>query len=129
MKVFVYGTLKTGEHNHRIIAPFTAQARRATIIGTMYLVANFPGFIQEGEDEVVGELVDILPGAEADALFALDRLEGFHPDYPEHSMYLRKEVSARLDDGGEETCYVYVWNRPIQQGLNPITEYSYAQSH
>jgi gamma-glutamylcyclotransferase (GGCT)/AIG2-like uncharacterized protein YtfP len=77
MKVFVYGTLLTGESNHRLLA-------RARLLGewatpprfTLYDFGPYPILCTRGTQSVAGEVY----GIDQAILKQLDVLE----DYPEH---------------------------------------------
>lgn len=94
-RVFVYGTLLSGEPNHRLLA-------HASLVGEAHtqpvfdLVTQgpFPAMIPGGATAVYGEVYEV----DRPTLEALDRLEG-HPRF-----YRRRAV--RLDDGGEVLAYL-----------------------
>ena len=74
-RLFVYGTLRTGEAAHAIVAPFVTQVVRATALGTMYaLPAGYPGVVADDRAVIHGELLTLRDLA--DALPALDAYEG-----------------------------------------------------
>lgn len=107
-KFLVYGTLRSGNHAHRAFG----LDHRATplgevfVAGTMYHLGGYPGVILGGDHSVVCELYE----TEDQALLAqLDGYEGYHPEYPEGSLYLRKEV--KLAD--ESSAYIYEYNRDV----------------
>jgi gamma-glutamylaminecyclotransferase len=93
--VFVYGTLRRGEPNHRTLvrARFLREARTVPCF-TLLDLGPFPGLVAGGTTAVVGEVyaVDEL------TLAALDHLEG-HPRF-----YERREIA--LDDGDCVQGYV-----------------------
>jgi gamma-glutamylcyclotransferase len=94
-RIFVYGTLLSGEHNHRWLqgASFIAPARTPPSFELRSL-GGFPGLVARGRTAVEGEVYEVAPST----LEALDRLEG-HP-----SFYRRTKV--RLDDGTEAETYL-----------------------
>ena len=98
VKLIVYGTLMSGERNHR----FCRNAVRITpcfITGTLYDTGyGFPAFVPEGENTVAAELIEI-PFEDWEAV---DRLEG----YPR--LYDRLMFSAKFTDGTDTTGWVYV---------------------
>ena len=77
MKVFVYGTLKRGYGNHRVISPFvTTEPQQQTLRGfKMIDLGAFPAIIpDEGNRGVIhGEVYDVPD----EALGPLDTLEGY----------------------------------------------------
>jgi gamma-glutamylcyclotransferase (GGCT)/AIG2-like uncharacterized protein YtfP len=99
-KVFVYGTLKSGQSNHRLLegAHYVGQA---VTIRPFHLLDNggFPVVIDERKHPVAGEVYEV-DGA---ILSNLDRLEG-HPTW-----YKREEVTVDLGDTGvQETAWMYI---------------------
>lgn len=99
-KVFVYGTLLTGEGNaHRA---GTARRQRAWITGTLYDTGwGFPAFVKTGETHIVGEVLT----ANDEQFRSMDRLEG----YP--SLYRREQIQVNLAGGGRVLAWVYILNR------------------
>lgn len=93
--VFVYGTLRAGECNHRLLqgARLIASARTEPFF-RMYSLGGFPGIVPGGETQIVGEVYAV-DGA---MLARLDRLEG-HPDF-----YTRTPIP--LDDGAQAHAYL-----------------------
>ena len=111
--LFIYGTL----HPDRAPAEITAAARRliphgrGTIRARLYDLRAYPGVIlDEAAPEIPGE-VFLVP--EAATLAALDAYEDFRPDDPTSSLFLRTKAIVTLDDGSQELCWVYVYNRPL----------------
>ena len=99
--LIAYGTLMTGERNHRFCenaVSITPCIVKGTLYDTGY---GFPAFVPEGATEVKAELIDIPISAWAD----VDRLEG----YPR--MYDRRLYPATLADGTKTKAWIYVMNR------------------
>ena len=98
-RVFVYGTLITGERN----ADWARNARRqkAWTTGTIYDTGrSYPAFVKGGGTRIAGEVLTV--GDEG--LRLMDRLEG----YPR--LYRREEIEATLADGGHVKAWVYIMN-------------------
>ncbi|WP_141619454.1 gamma-glutamylcyclotransferase [Myxococcus sp. AB036A] len=95
-RVFVYGTLLSGEPNHRLL-------RGARLIGpartqprfTLYDYGPFPALASRGKHAVEGEVYEV----DALMLAALDRLES-HPRF-----YRRTPIT--LDDVGRVEAYLF----------------------
>lgn len=117
MLVFVYGTLKRGHHNHRILGP-TPNFVGNAITNTKYkmLDAGFPVLLDITAGEtghfVEGEVYDV------DAITAkrLDQLEG------KGRMYNRVRKYVRMGEGSVRLNY-YVgipqhWGRYQDMGLH-----------
>ena len=100
VKLIVYGTLMSGERNHRFCRN-AVSITPCTVTGTLYDTGcGFPAFIPEGNTVVNAELIEI-PIAD---WAAVDRLEG----YPR--LYDRQLLQATLTDGGEATGWIYIMN-------------------
>ena len=98
VKLIVYGTLMSGERNHRFCRN-AVNITPCTTTGTLYDTGyGFPAFVPEGENTVAAELIEI-PFEDWEAV---DRLEG----YPR--LYDRLMFSAKLADGTDTTGWVYV---------------------
>ena len=98
VKLIVYGTLMSGERNHRFCRN-AVNITPCTVTGTLYDTGyGFPAFVPEGENMVAAELIEI-PFEDWEAV---DRLEG----YPR--LYDRLMFPAKLSDGTDTTGWVYV---------------------
>ena len=98
VKLIVYGTLMSGERNHRFCRN-AVNITPCTVTGTLYDTGyGFPAFVPEGENMVAAELIEI-PFEDWEAV---DRLEG----YPR--LYDRLMFPAKLADGTDTTGWVYV---------------------
>ena len=100
VKLIVYGTLMSGERNHRFCRN-AVSINPCTVTGTLYDTGyGFPAFVPEGEGVVNAELIEI----PIEDWAAVDRLEG----YPR--LYDRQLMQAMLADGGETTGWVSIMN-------------------
>lgn len=115
---FVYGTLKQGQVNYPLLAPYARAATPATTRGQLRDVGLFPALI-DAEGTVRGEVIALDPAAMPAALALIDELEGFQPADPDGSMYVRRAVVAQLADGTTANAYAYFYNRD-PHGLVPI---------
>ena len=98
VKLIVYGTLMSGERNHRFCRNAVC-ITPCTVTGSLYDTGyGFPAFVPEGENMVAAELIEI-PFEDWEAV---DRLEG----YPR--LYDRLMFPAKLADGTDTTGWVYV---------------------
>lgn len=108
-KVFVYGTLISGERN----AHWAGNARRqkAWTLGTIHDTGyGFPAFVKGGRTRIVGEVLTVGD----DGFRSMDRLEG----YP--SLYRREQIRVHLSGGGQVLAWVYIMNR-LPEGA-PVIE-------
>jgi gamma-glutamylaminecyclotransferase len=84
--VFVYGTLRRGEGNHRLLQGARFVGEACTVPGfALCDLGAFPGLVRDGAGTVAGELYDV----DAATLAALDRLEGVP------SFYRRERVELK----------------------------------
>ncbi len=95
VRVFVYGTLQSGESNHHVLAG----ARRVCVARTaprfeLRDLGPYPGLVRGGDQSVAGEVYEV----SADALSALDEFEE-HPD-----LYCRSSIA--LEDGTVAEAYL-----------------------
>ena len=105
VKLIVYGTLMSGESNHRFCRN-AVSITPCTVTGTLYDTGyGFPAFVPEGDGAVKAELIEIPLADWAD----VDRLEG----YPR--LYDRQLLQATLADGGEATGWVYIMTELPEQ--------------
>ena len=110
-RVFVYGTLLTGESNHDHYLKDEWLEGKAVISGyDMYDLGAYPGIV-EGKGRVKGELYRV--GKEV--LKNLDRLEG------EGSLYIRRSELVTKENGEAIAAFVYVYNNSIE-GMEWIPE-------
>ena len=98
VKLIVYGTLMSGESNHRFCQN-AVSITPCSVTGTLYDTGyGYPAFQPQGESTVKAELIEI-PFEDWEAV---DRLEG----YPR--FYDRQLFPAKLDDGTEVTGWIYI---------------------
>ena len=98
-KVFVYGTLITGERNARCAG--NARRQKAWTTGTIYDTGcGFPAFVKRGRTHIKGEVLTV----DDDGFKSMDRLEG----YPR--LYRREQIQVHLVGGGNVLAWVYIMN-------------------
>jgi gamma-glutamylcyclotransferase (GGCT)/AIG2-like uncharacterized protein YtfP len=101
-RLFVYGTLRSGQTARSLIAPHVVRSEPATIAGRIYAFPmGYPG-LTDGDGRVVGELVWLAELAAALAL--LDAYEG--SDF----VRILKPVTRAI--GVDESAWVYVLADP-----------------
>lgn len=89
--IFVYGTLMRKHNEQGILHHGGAEyVTEGSIKGTMYDLGPFPAIKLEGEGRIHGE-VHRLP-EDGELLHHLDAYEGYNSNFPESSLYTRKEV-------------------------------------
>jgi gamma-glutamylcyclotransferase (GGCT)/AIG2-like uncharacterized protein YtfP len=101
-RLFVYGTLRSGQAARSLVANHVARSEPATTLGSIYAFPmGYPGMV-EGDGRVRGELLWL--SELAAALPLLDAYEG-----DDFARVLRK---VRLSDGSEAWAWCYVLADP-----------------
>ena len=122
-RIFVYGTLRRGEKNHRTyLAGRYRSWAPATLSGRLFFEPEqgYP-YLLPGTETVHGELYELDPATAPATLQQLDLLEDYDPQHAAASLYLRRRATARLADGKGVRVWVYYWNgaeigRPVAGG-------------
>lgn len=107
--VFVYGTLMagcgramTGDNRVELVGD-------DSMPGSMFNVGAFPGIKLDGQNQVLGELYEILDDS---VIGMLDMIEGYRgPERELGSLYLRRVVQT---NNGVET-FVYEFNYDVKE--------------
>jgi len=104
IQVAVYGTLKRGYPNHVFLknCEFLGLDRLPGIV--LYDLGWFPGARFEGCEAIDVEVFAVC----ADTLKLLDDLEGYRPEAPETSYFLRSSISSRFGD-----VWIYTFNNSV----------------
>lgn len=97
-KIAVYGTLRPN------------RGKTVLVEGALFDLGWYPGIRLGAEGQVVCEIIE----ADDVELRRLDAYEGFNPDHPADSLYLREEIEIE----GEKT-FIYVFNQSFD-GFEPI---------
>jgi gamma-glutamylcyclotransferase (GGCT)/AIG2-like uncharacterized protein YtfP len=106
MRLFAYGTLLSGEGNHRVLGGSRLLGlRRTEPRYTLVSLGAFPALLVGGETSVAGEVFEV----DDDTLAAVDRLEG-HPHF-------YRRIRVRLLGG--ESVQGYVLAR-VRKGTYPM---------
>jgi gamma-glutamylcyclotransferase (GGCT)/AIG2-like uncharacterized protein YtfP len=104
--LFVYGTLLTGESNHKLMQGARLVAGQACTAGKLYDTGfGYPALVVDGGDrEVYGQLY----GIDTSTLSALDELEDYYGPVDERNLYERVEVLVTTDST-VYTAFTYVF--------------------
>lgn len=107
--LFVYGTLMEGFYNNRFLPQGAERVGVGTIAGMLLDLGSFPGLKRY---PVKGACVGTVKGevyrvADFDST---DKLEGYRPDEPKRSFYVREVVQVTLEDGTVIDAQTYVYN-------------------
>jgi len=100
-RLFVYGTLRSGQPARPLVARHVARWEPASTTGRMVAFPlGYPGLVEDPTSRVVGELVWLEAATLAAALEELDAFEG--------DEYVRMLKPVQRQDGGEEVAWCYV---------------------
>lgn len=90
---FVYGTLRRGFHNHRLLQDSKFLGEALTV--ELFVLRARPGGIPfVGNDLALSQVHGELYQISLATLRRLDLLEGHRPDAPQHSWYIRELVDV-----------------------------------
>ena len=113
LKIFVYGSLRRGFYNHRLLEK--ADYLRHSITRAeyrMHSLGGFPSVQPGGTTAIIGEIYDV----DVLTLLRLDRLEG-HP-----TLYRRTEIT--MADG--ERVSIYIFNEKVHHSDTAIASGDWA---
>jgi gamma-glutamylcyclotransferase (GGCT)/AIG2-like uncharacterized protein YtfP len=110
--VFAYGTLQPGLAP-REIAPVVETLRpigEGFAFGRLYDLGEYPAAVLDAtsSQRVFGTVFE-LPD-DSNVLRQLDAYEGFIPEMPDQSLFVRNAERVILDSGSVLTCWVYAFN-------------------
>jgi gamma-glutamylcyclotransferase (GGCT)/AIG2-like uncharacterized protein YtfP len=113
--VFFYGTLMAGfDRRQRAgIDDKLAYLGRGLVRAALFDLGLYPAAIPAPDRHVWGEIYEVTdPEA---VLPALDEIEGYTPEHPDNSLYIRSEVEVTLPAGGRSRAWIYFYNAPLGQ--------------
>jgi len=111
--IFVYGTLRPAmappEMKH--IVERWKPVGSATVLGQLLDLGDYTGAVLDANtsSRIIGEVFE-LPKDPA-MMAELDEYEGFDTDEPETSLFRRVKADVKLASGGNQSCWMYVYNR------------------
>ncbi len=113
VKIAVYGSLKRGFYNHRIIEPAVINCQKCTITGRLFDTGSgYPAFTADTSGyPVQAELMTL----DARILYVVDMLEG-HPRF-----YRRDLLTCTLENGNQEEAFVYTMPDIMTKHMQEIT--------
>jgi gamma-glutamylcyclotransferase (GGCT)/AIG2-like uncharacterized protein YtfP len=109
LPVFVYGTLRPGQPNYRVLAGSTIAEHPATLADHQLYIVGLPYVTPADGATVIGTLMVLAPGSYPRVLETLDRLEGYRADGEEFSHYLRRPCQVTYTDGAGHQQIVTAW--------------------
>jgi gamma-glutamylcyclotransferase (GGCT)/AIG2-like uncharacterized protein YtfP len=81
------------------------------IRAALFDLGIYPAAVPASEGDVHGEVYQMADAATV--LAALDDIEGYSEEDPDHSLYVRKTVPVLLESGRAEDVWVYFYNAPL----------------
>ena len=111
--VFFYGTLMAG-FDRRRRAGIDDKLRyigRGAIAGALFDLGLYPALVAATDGRVWGEVYEMTDAPVV--LAALDDIEGYRPDDPDSSLYLRAQTEVTLPDGSQAQAWAYFYNAPL----------------
>ena len=111
--VFFYGTLMSGfrRPGRARLDPKLQAEGRGSISAALFDLGIYPAAIPANDARVWGEVHRML---DADGVLnALDEIEGYRPNEPEQSLYVRVETPVTFEDGHTATAWAYFYNAPL----------------
>jgi gamma-glutamylcyclotransferase (GGCT)/AIG2-like uncharacterized protein YtfP len=121
LPLFVYGTLRPGQINHRLfLLGRTVRERPAVLLGHRMYALDYPCIVDDSDGgRVVGHLIEIRAEEYAATLAAIDGLEGYRADDAD-SPYVRVRRTAQVADAGDPRAtevWVYLAGPPVRARL------------
>lgn len=97
--VFVYGTLRQGKGNHKLLVNSNFVGKAKTVNKYEMTASGIP-FVDPNKEtsNIVGEVYEV----NDETLDRLDMLEGYSPEDHNGSWYKRTPVKVKLEQSGEE---------------------------
>jgi gamma-glutamylcyclotransferase (GGCT)/AIG2-like uncharacterized protein YtfP len=111
--LFAYGTLQPGLAPTKIarVAAKLLPVGEGSVRGVLYDLGGYPGAVADpnANSKILGTVMEL---PEDDGLLArLDAYEGFNPQSPATSEYIRELQVVELKTGGTVECWFYRYNR------------------
>ena len=115
MRIFVYGTLLPGLRLHEALQGAKRIDHGFIEDAAMFDLGQYPGLVS-GQGNVHGEIFEV--GEQT--LKLLDRIEGYFPDHPDHSLFLRLPVTVWGMSGDVFDAEAYFLALPPSHAAKPI---------
>lgn len=113
-RVFFYGTLMSpfNRPGRQRITDKLTYLGRGTIKAALFDLGIYPAAIPVEDNSVVwGEVYETSDPAVV--LGVLDEIEGYRPEEPSRSLYLRMLADVALEQGQAEKAWAYFYNAPL----------------
>lgn len=113
-RVFFYGTLMSpfNRPGRQRVTDRLTYLGRGTIKAALFDLGIYPAAVPADDNSVVwGEVYETSDAASV--LAVLDDIEGYRPEEPARSLYLRVRTDVTLEQGAAESAWVYFYNAPL----------------
>lgn len=114
INIFTYGSLREGFFNYNKYLKGKVTSRKIGKVKNSDLYhMPYKGYpaILSGTGEVIGEVMVI--SDYDNVMRAIDEMEGFISEENPNNEYNKKLLEVELEDGSKEMCYVYCYNKNI----------------
>lgn len=109
MRFFVIGSWTEGMLHFQKLRPFIISYEKASIRGQVYrLAAGIPVIVNEGDDEIIGQLVELKHDAALVAL--MDAFHGVHAIDASKGLHKRETIAIQKTSGDFEQAQIYLYN-------------------
>jgi len=114
----VYGTLLPGQPNFYLWEAHISSLATAVLPhGRLYDIGSYPMLIETRGETVTGKVVTLKAATYEAVMTTLDSLEGYFPDRPAESDYLRVAREVILENDTAVNAWVYVGQSQFVQNL------------
>ena len=111
--LFAYGTLQPGFAPEEVaeVAAKLRPVSQGFVYGELYELDGYPGAVPDpkSKNRIRGTVLE-LP-EDTTVLSQIDEYEGYDPDDPETSEFVRVRQAVELSGGGTQECWIYRYNR------------------
>jgi gamma-glutamylcyclotransferase (GGCT)/AIG2-like uncharacterized protein YtfP len=116
-RLFVYGSLRRDApgSRHELLGESAELVGHGRVRGRLLDLGDYPGLVAAvtRDDWVRGELYEI--GSRRISA-GLDAYEGYDPQRPAQSLFLRRKTTVELDSGAAMVAWVYCYAGPVGRG-------------
>jgi gamma-glutamylcyclotransferase (GGCT)/AIG2-like uncharacterized protein YtfP len=115
---------------HQVLARHAHLAGTGWMRGRLFDTGSYPAAVltDDPEEQVHGELYRVVGNSAGELLELLDRYEGYLPEAPERSLFLRQRTRVTRQDGEPVPAWVYSYNGATDR-LRRIMSGDYAKRY
>ncbi len=121
--LYVYGTLRSDSNHrmHKVLSGSATFIGPARVFGRLYAFDAFPGMVtsEDKDDMIQGELYRLQRGTDG-LLRRLDAYEGYYPNRPARSLFVRRIIVAYLHECDRPSAkplmaWAYIYNGSVAE--------------